>query len=115
MRNLFRRHPDLFLKSFASMKGKITYLSHTLNRQLHSEKAFPLLLHYNYSKHIWPRCEVLRDNGIKNYDLIDALCSTDQEFCEKFEIAPSDYKEKQGKKPYIEEKDKLWVYSKGGM
>ena len=32
LRNLFRRHPDLFLKSHASMLAKITYLTRTLNR-----------------------------------------------------------------------------------
>jgi hypothetical protein len=32
LRNLFRRHPDMFLKSFASMEAKVKYLSRTLNR-----------------------------------------------------------------------------------
>ena len=31
MRNLFKRHPDLFLKSFGSMEAKITYLKRTMN------------------------------------------------------------------------------------
>jgi len=34
LRNLFRRHPDLFLKSYASMQAKVTYLTRTLNMQL---------------------------------------------------------------------------------
>lgn len=70
LRNLFRRHPDMFLKSFGSMQAKVTYLTRTLNRQLQKEKAFPLLLHYNFTRHIWPRCEILRDHGIKNFDMI---------------------------------------------
>jgi len=34
LRNLFRRHPDMFLKSFGSMQAKVNYLTRTLNRQL---------------------------------------------------------------------------------
>ena len=70
MRNLFRRHPDMFMGSLGSMTAKVNYFRRTLNRQLEKEKAFPLLLHYNFTKHIWPRCEVLRDVGNKNFDLI---------------------------------------------
>lgn len=70
IRNLFRRHPDMFLKSYASMEAKVNYLKRNLNRQLQKEPAFPLLLHYNFTKHIWPRCEVLRDFGVKNFDLV---------------------------------------------
>ena len=32
IRNLIRRHPDLFLKSFASMEAKVFYITRTLNR-----------------------------------------------------------------------------------
>jgi len=49
LKNLFKRHPDLFLKSLASMEAKVSYIKRNLNRQLQKEKAFPLLLHYNYS------------------------------------------------------------------
>ena len=49
MRNLFKRHPDLFLKSLGSMEAKVTYLRRIMNRQLDKEKAFPLLLHYNFT------------------------------------------------------------------
>jgi len=34
IRNLFRRHPDMFLKSYASMEAKVNYLKRNLNRQL---------------------------------------------------------------------------------
>lgn len=47
--NLFKRHPDMFLMSLASMEAKVSYIKRNLNRQLPKEKAFPLLLHYNYS------------------------------------------------------------------
>jgi hypothetical protein len=63
IRNLFRRHPDLFMTSYASMEAKISYIKRNLNRQLPKEKAFPLLLHFNYSRVIWPRCELLIENG----------------------------------------------------
>ena len=49
IRNLFKRHPDLFLKSLASMEAKVSYIKRNLNRQLQKEKAFPLLLHHSYS------------------------------------------------------------------
>jgi len=88
IRNLFRRHPDMFLKSFGSMEAKVKYLSRTLNRQLHKEKAFPLLLHYNFTTHIWPRCEVLRDFGMRNFDLVQALSTSDAEFCKTFDVSP---------------------------
>ncbi len=41
---LIKRHPDLFLKSWASMEAKVNYLTKNLGRQLQNEKAFPLLL-----------------------------------------------------------------------
>ena len=49
IRNLFKRHPDLFLKSLASMEAKVSYIKRNLNRQLQKEKAVPLLLHHSYS------------------------------------------------------------------
>lgn len=110
MRNLFRRHPDMFMKSYASMEVKVNYLKRNLNRQLQKEPAFPLLLHYNFSRHIWPRCEVLRDFGVKNFDLVEALSSTDEAFCKKFNIKPHLLKQKKTERPFNEEKDQLWVY-----
>lgn len=86
LRNLFKRHPDMFLRSYGSMQAKVYYLNRTLNRQLAKEKAFPLLLHYSFTGHIWPRCEVLRDIGAKSFDLVEALTGTDEEFCKKFRI-----------------------------
>jgi len=61
IRTMIRRHPDIFLKSWASFEAKITYISRTLGRALQYEKAFPLLLAFNYSTVIKPRCEILKD------------------------------------------------------
>jgi hypothetical protein len=46
---LIKRHPDLFLKSWASMEAKVNYLMKTLGRQLQNEKTFPLILQFNYN------------------------------------------------------------------
>ena len=89
LRNLFKRHPDLFLKSLGSMQAKVNYFNRNLNRQLANEKAFPLLLHYNFTSHIWPRCEVLRDFGMKNFDLVQVLTPSDADFCKNFGVAPN--------------------------
>jgi hypothetical protein len=43
------------------MEAKVNYLTKTLGRQLHKEKSFPLLLHYNYTGVIRPRCELIKD------------------------------------------------------
>ena len=101
------------MHSLGSMTAKINYFKRNLNRQMEKEKAFPLLLHYNFTEHIWPRCEVLRDFGMKQFDLVEALSTSDEDFCERFEINPRALEEKKAKKNYIEEKDSLWVYSTG--
>ena len=64
-----------------------------------------MLLHFNFSTHIWPRCEALRSLGIKDYDLAEALTSSEKDFCAKFEIPRELLAEKKAKKGYIEEKD----------
>lgn len=110
IRSLFKRHPDLFLTSFASMEAKVSYIKRNLNRQLPKEKAFPLLLHHNYSKVIWPRCELLLKNGQKHFDLIEVLKGTDQEFCKKFGFENNLLLEKKAERQKKEEKDRLWVY-----
>lgn len=32
LRNLIKRHPDMFLKSYASMEAKVSYMKRNLNR-----------------------------------------------------------------------------------
>ena len=59
LRNLIKRHPDMFLKSLASMEAKVSYVKRNLNKSLHKEKIFPLMLHLSYTGVIWPRCELL--------------------------------------------------------
>jgi len=71
-------------------------------------------LHYNFTRHIWPRCEALREMGNKNFDIMEALTRTDKEFCQKFEVPREVLERKKSKKKYIEEKDELWVYATGG-
>ena len=70
------------------MQAKVNYFNRDLNRQLSNERAFPLLLHYNFTTHIWPRCEVLRDFGMKNFDLVEVLAPSDEVFCKNFAVAP---------------------------
>jgi hypothetical protein len=113
MRNLFKRHPDLFLKSYASMEAKINYIKRNLNRQLHKERIFPLMLHYNYTTHIWPRCELLLAQGNKHFDLEQALTGSDIDFCKKFGFDLEMLTAKRQERRFIEEKDKLWVYVPG--
>jgi hypothetical protein len=86
MRNFVRRHPDLMLSSYSSMVAKINYLKRNININLSKEPAFPLLLHYNYSTVLWPRCEVLLENNIKHFNLVEVLSPSDAKFCEKFGI-----------------------------
>ena len=110
LRNLFRRHPDLFMLSYASMEAKINYIKGNLNRQLQKEKAFPLLLHKNYRAVIWPRGELLKAKGYKDFELSDAFGGTDEEFCKKFNIPIKALQKKLNSRTALAEKDKLWVY-----
>ncbi len=110
VRNLFKRHPDMFLMSLASMEAKVSYIKRNLNRQLQKEKAFPLLLHYNYTQVIWPRCELLLAQGNKHFDLGEALSGSDEDFCKKFGVDMTALEQKVKSKKSKEERDKLWVY-----
>ena len=51
------------------MEAKINYLRRNLNRNPAKERTFPLLLHFNYTSVIWPRCELLLEQGHKYFDL----------------------------------------------
>ena len=114
MRQLFRRHPDLFLTSYASMEAKIWYLKRAMNIQLQKERSFPLLLHFNYSKVLWPRCEAVKRNEIKiEFELIEVLKGSDEEFCDKFGIPRETLEELKQSRQYVEEVDRLWVYNSG--
>ena len=110
MRNLFKRHPDLFLHSLGSMQAKVNYVRRELNRNVQNERSFPLLLHYSFTEHIWPRCETLRTYGMKNFDLREALIGSDKQFCEKFDVKMGVLTQKRKAKKPIPEKDILWTY-----
>jgi hypothetical protein len=110
IRNLIKRHPDLFLKSYASMEAKISYIRRNLNKQCHKERIFPLMLHFNYTTHIWPRCELLLATGNKHFDLEEAMVGSDTEFCQKYGFDLVQLETKRKERKFIEEKDKLWVY-----
>jgi hypothetical protein len=113
IRNLIKRHPDLLMKSYASMEAKINYVKRNLNRQLHKERCFPLMLHLSYTEHIWPRCELLLQSGNKHFDLEAALTGSDKEFCARFGLDVEQLEQKRASRKQIEEKDKLWVYVPG--
>lgn len=106
---LIKRHPDLFLKSWASMEAKVNYLSKTLGRQLQNEKAFPLLLQFNYNQVIRPRCELLKDR-VKHFELHEVLPLTDDQFCLAFEIPMEELERKKAERAARDERDKLWAY-----
>ena len=58
-----------------------------LHRNLKEERAFPLLLHYDYNTVIKPRSELLRTR-VKNFSLARAFEGPDGFFCKKYEIDP---------------------------
>jgi hypothetical protein len=55
----------------------------------------------------------LLDNGIKHFDLEEALLGTDMEFCKKFELHESKLEEKKKERKHVPEKDQLWNYVPG--
>lgn len=77
LRQLIKRHPDLFLHSLQSMQAKVKFLRESLNRKPEKENAFPLLLHFNYSQVIKPRSLVLMARKNFDFDLAEAFKGTD--------------------------------------
>lgn len=113
IKNLLKRHPDMFMRSYASFEAKVNYFRRNLNRQLANEKAFPLLLHYSYSDVIWPRCEIMVEQGNENFNVAEVLRLTDRQFCQKFQVGYQELKQKKAKRKQVEEKDSLWAYVPG--
>lgn len=113
MRQLLKRHPDLFLKSLQSMEAKIRFLKETLNRKPEKEHAFPLMLHYNYSQVIKPRCLALLALKNSDFDLAEVLRGTDEDFCKRFKLDIKEFTEQKRKHKLVEEEDKLWAYVPG--
>ena len=56
---------------------------------------------------------MLREVGVKNFDLVEALVPSDKEFCAKFNVPKAKLDKLKASKPFREEKDHLWVYSTG--
>jgi len=113
MRNFIKRHPDIILKSWASLDAKINYVGRSLNRTLKHERAFPLLLLFNYNTVIRPRGDILKARlGAKNFKLHQAFCHSDEKFCEYFAVDPEELKEAKRKRARTnnEEKDVMWQY-----
>jgi len=71
------------------------------------------MLHFNYSTHIWPRCELLLSIGNRNFDLESALAGSDIDFCKKFGFDQQQLHDKRQERRFVEEKDNLWVYVPG--
>ena len=109
IRNLIRRHPDLFLKSWASMEAKVNYFTKTLGHSLQNDKAFPLLLSFNYNQVIRPRCELIKDK-VKQFELHEVLPLTDEQFCLAFDIPSEELERKKSERIARDERDKLWNY-----
>lgn len=80
-----------------------------MNRSLHDEKLFPLILLFNYNAVIRPRIELLKDS-IKNYEFQDVFPLTNEQFCLAFNITMEELEEKINERPPRDEKDKLWNY-----
>jgi hypothetical protein len=88
MKGFIKRHPDIVMKSYASLDAKINYLSRNLNRPLKQEKNFPMVLHYNYNRVIRPRGDLLKQKlGVKPFDLHQAFGHSDKKFCDFWGIS----------------------------
>ena len=91
------------------MEAKVNYILKNLGKPLVNEKAFPLLLHYNYHGVIKPRCELLKEK-MKTINFEEVLPVSDEEFCRNFNIPMEELERKKAEKPIREEKDTLWSY-----
>ena len=68
-KDLFLRHPELFLKSYASLRAKVRFLKNDC----------VLLCKFNYGQHIRPRCDIVAEID-EDYDPVDVCAGTDEEF-----------------------------------
>ena len=79
-----------------------------LHKKPAREPSFPLLLHFNYSQVIRPRCDLLLHNKVKDFDMADVLKYNDFEFCKKFNLNYQDI-ERLKQRRNVDEKDQMWV------
>ena len=111
IRNFIKRHPDIFIKSMGSLEAKVAYITRSLNRQLKNERAFPLLLHYNYNQVIKPRGDLLKER-FNYFELDKAFTPTDEEFCTLWNIEPEELEQAKAERYRKNdmERDYLWSY-----
>jgi hypothetical protein len=91
------------------MEAKVNYIVKNLGRPLANEKAFPLLLKFNYNQVIRPRCDLIKDK-VKHFELHDVLPLTDEQFCLAFDIPAEELERKKAERSTKEERDVLWAY-----
>lgn len=94
------------------MEAKVNYVVKQLGRPLLNEKCFPMLLHFNYTAVIRPRCELLKDR-VKQFEFEEFLPLTDEQFCLAYDIPIEELERKKAEKQQRDEKDKLWAYVPG--
>uniref|UniRef100_A0A7S3CN79 Uncharacterized protein n=1 Tax=Strombidium rassoulzadegani TaxID=1082188 RepID=A0A7S3CN79_9SPIT len=115
MKQLIKRHPDIIMKSVASLEAKINYIQRELNRPLKQEQAFPLILIYNYNEVMRPRCDILKEKlGGKNFKLGVALAHSDEKFCAYYNVDLEELRQMKRLRQRKDnsELDKMWVYHK---
>ena len=94
------------------MEAKVNYFMKTLGRPPIHENLFPLVLNYNYTRVIRPRCELLKDR-VKHFEYEDVFPLTDEEFCERYDISREELERKKAEKTLRDERDILWAYVPG--
>lgn len=112
MKHLFKRHPDIWLKSISSTEEKINFLKYKMNRDLKQEEHFPVILKFNFNEKIRPRCELVFAKN-RDFNIGEVLKDDDETFCENFGIEYEDLLSKKAEFEITEEKDVLWQYVPG--
>jgi hypothetical protein len=95
------------------MEAKISFLRENFNFKPEKENVFPLLLHFNYSQIVKPRCLMLIAAKNVDFDLAEVLKGTDEDFCKKFNFDMKLFTEEKRKHKLVVEEDKLWAYVPG--
>ena len=62
-----------------------------------NEKAFPLILSFNYTAVIRPRCELLKDK-VKHFEFHEVFPLTDEQFCLAYDIPREDLDKKKAER-----------------
>ena len=91
------------------MEAKVQSLRARLHRKPKQEPCFPLLLHFNYSQIIRPRCDLLLHKKMKDFDLAEVLKDSDMDFCRKFNLNYQDIVRLKQRRN-VEEKDIMWAH-----